>query len=398
MSGGDRRNKKTCALILGGGMNGYNTARELNSNGVKNLILFAEKKNYACYSNIWAMTQIVPPDAEALYRAIESLRADYDYVVTYPVSDSYLVGLYAIHSDIEDFCYIGFNPSTIHRYFGKSKQYDFCKKYDIAHPRTENLEAYLSSQERKLAYPLLIKPDAWSQNALQHKVFKTLILNTEEELNEQAAMLFELIHKGVNLLITEVIPGDDDAIYGYVAYRSKSGEILNEWMWRKLSQHPEGYGVFSTISNQGTESIKELGRDVFHKMNLQGINEIEFKYDSRDSQYKYIETNFRTPMLIRLGHLTGVDVCYTQYLDALGITPKTQAQNQDEIIHYVVFRSELQNLAARAGYATKFWHNIFGSDRTYFSLFDSSDMGPMIHSVVELLQAAVRNHGSKRPS
>lgn len=389
------RKRNVCALILGGGLNGYSTARELHECGVKNLILFAEKKNFAFHSNKFTTTQIVSPEIEALRQAIKSLHNNYNYIIAYPVSDVYIESLYALYSAIGDFCYIGFNPDTIRHLFNKSKQYAFCKEHNIAHPKTENLADYIFSQERDLVYPLLVKPDAWNQNTMHQKIFKTLVFNTEEEFNAQAEMLSELMRQGVNLLITEVVPGGDDTVYGYVAYRSKAGEILNEWMWRKLSQHPEGYGVFSTISNQGSDRVRELGREVFQKMNLQGINEIEFKYDSRDGQYKYIETNFRTPMLIRLGHLTGVDVCYTQYLDAMGIPPEKQAQIQDKDIRYVMFRSEMQNLIARPGYITKFWRNIFSSDKTYFSVFDPHDMMPLIYSIAEIFRAMVQKIKSK---
>lgn len=383
----EKENRNVCVLILGGGLNGYNTARELHENKVKNLILLDEKKNFAFYSNKFTATRIVLPDKDELHQAIKLLHKEYEQIVAYPVTDIYIECLCSIYLEISDFCYIGFNPDNIRHLSKKSDQYTFCKDHHIAHPKTEFLTKYINSKERTLRYPLLVKPDVWNQRTIQQKVFKTLVFNTKEELAAQTEMLFGLIQQGVNLLITEVIPGGDDDIYGYVAYRSKKGEILNEWTWRKLSQYPEGYGVFSTISNQGSNRVRELGREIFHKMDLQGINEIEFKYDSRDDQYDYIETNFRTPMFIRLGHLTGVDVCYTQYLDAVGITPKKQVQIQDRDIHYVLFRSELQNLIARPGYITKLWHNTFHPHKIYFSILDPHDIMPTVYNIVELLRA-----------
>lgn len=390
------QSRNNCALILGGGLNGYSTVRELHKNGVKNLIILNEEKNFAFHSNKLTATRIISPEKEALHQAIKSLHKEYELIVAYPVSDIYIETLCDLYSDINDFCYIGFNPDNIHNLFKKSEQYAFCKEHNIIHPKTENLAEYMDSKEQTLTYPLLVKPDVWNQDTLHHKIFKTLVLNTEEEFTARAEMMSALIHQGINLLITEIVPGGDDAIYGYVAYRSKKGEILNEWIWKKLSQHPEGYGVFSTISNQGSNKVRELGREIFQKMNLQGINEIEFKYDSRDDQYKYIENNFRTPMFLRLGYLTGVDVCYTQYLDAMGIIPDKQIQIQDRDIHYVLFRSELQNLIARPGYITKFWHNIFHSNKTYFSMIDINDLMPMIYNLTELFRAMIQKVRSNK--
>ena len=397
MSQRKRQDQDVCALILGGGLNGYSIARELHENGVENIVLFAGRRDFVFHSNIYTTVRIVPPEIGVLHQAIKLLHDDYNFIVTYPISDVYVESLYTLHRTIDDFCYIGFNPSTIHDLFSKSQQYTFCKEHNIPHPKTKNLIDYMLSRERDLTYPLLVKPDVWDQNTRDKKTFKTLVLNTEEDLEAQNERLSELMRQGINLLITEIVPGDDDTIYGYVAYRSKTGKILSEWIWRKLSQYPEGYGVFSTISNQGPDRVRELGREVFEKMNLHGINEIEFKYDARDDQFKYIETNFRSPMFIRLGRLTGVDVCYTQYLDATGVTPKKQVQIQDKNIHYVHFQSELLNLIARPGYITKFWRNIFSSDETYFSLFNPHDIMPMIYSIIELFQAAFQKMKPKKP-
>ena len=290
---------------------------------------------------------------------------------------------------VPEYCDIGFDVEKIHNLITKNDQYMFCKCNAIDYPKTDTLENYLKSDKSNMMYPLLIKPDVWDEKTLLKGIPKTLILETQDDLQEHLPRLNEILAHGINMLISEVIPGDDCHIYRYVAYRSKDGQCLGEWIGRKLTQHPEGYGVFSTISNQAPYEILLIGRKIFEKMDLWGINDVELKYDARDQKYKYIETNYRTSMFHRLGHLSGVDLCYIRYLDTCGMSSPKQIQNRDINIHFVSFKNELFNLLARPGYITKLCYNIFHSDKTYFSLWNLHDPKPFLSDVKIVLRESV---------
>jgi len=60
------------------------------------------------------------------------------------------------------------------------------------------------------------------------------------------------------------------------------------------------------------------GRTLLNGMDIKGIAQPEFKYDSRDKKYKLTEINLRSMMWHKMGNLSGVDLHYSQYLDALG--------------------------------------------------------------------------------
>lgn len=373
-----------CALILGGGLNGYRTARELAECHVKHIILVNDKCDYAFYSNkIWKKI-VQPPVSSSIISLLEDLHKTYNYIVLYPVSDIYITELKKAYPYIADKRGIIYNPEVLENLYKKSEQYEYCALHNIAHPKTMHLCDYYKSSEKSLQYPLLIKPNCCDNNNYSN-VFKTMVVKNENELSAASTQLNILLDTGIDLLITEVIPGEDEALYGYVGYRSKEGIILSEWGWRKLSQFPENYGVFASITNQCPEDVMQLGREIFEKMDLWGINEIEFKYDYRDGKYKYIETNFRTPMLSRLGHLTGVSTCYTQYLDSTGLPVETGEQNKMIDVHYVLFQAELINFLKRPKYISKLARNIFKSNKTYFAIFDIMDPLPAIFNVFYMI-------------
>ena len=381
----------TCTLILGGGLNGYSAIRELYDHNLRDIIVFSERDDdIARYSNKILYAKTVPATPQTLLTNINELRKKYSKIVAYPVTDTYLEAICEIATDIESYCFTGINPQNVDKFKTKMLQYEFCEKNGVSYPKTEPLKSYIKSDRKQLHYPLLIKPDVWDAKTLAEKLPKTIVLISEEEFEKKRSYVEDILNKGINLLITEVVPGDETNIYGYVGYRTKSGEILGEWIWNKITQHPEGYGVFSTIKNEDSEDIVLIGRDISNKMNLTGLFEIELKYDSRDNTYKYIETNYRTPMFHRLGHLLGVDLCYTQYLDACGKPSVCPEQRKGEVVHYVYFKYELINLIKRFGYIKKMYYNIFHSDKTYFAIWNIRDPMPCIYDIMYLAKAFIK--------
>lgn len=133
-----------------------------------------------------------------------------------------------------------------------------------------------------------------------------------------------------------------------------------------------------------------LGRMIFEKMNIYGIGEVEFKYDSRDGEFKYIETNFRGPMFIRLGKLSNVTSCYAQYLYCTDSAVPWKVQDTTTNIHYVLFQAEVVNTIRRFGYIKKMLTNLFKSDKTSFAIFDIRDPLPALMNPLFILADAKR--------
>ncbi|MET3287788.1 UNVERIFIED_CONTAM: putative ATP-grasp superfamily ATP-dependent carboligase [Brevibacillus sp. OAP136] len=178
-----------------------------------------------------------------------------------------------------------------------------------------------------------------------------------------------------------------------MAYRNKQGKILNEWTGKKLSQYPNHFGVFSSASNQSDQTVLEQGRKLVETMNLFGICEPEFKYDSRDGTYKLTEVNLRSMMWNRMGNLSGVNLQYTQYLDAIGQATERQQQDQTRKIHYVYSKHEIFGLLNGTIPFQTFWHNLFDSDKTYFAVFDPQDIKPFLADSVANVRGLFRKMG-----
>jgi predicted ATP-grasp superfamily ATP-dependent carboligase len=190
------------------------------------------------------------------------------------------------------------------------------------------------------------------------------------------------LDNGIRFLASEFIPGDDTNIYAYTGYRSRQGQILNEWTGKKLNQYPGLFGVFSSASNEAPEIVREQGRKLLDGMNIFGIAEPEFKFDHRNGKYKLMEINLRSMMWHRTGNLSGVNLQFTQWCDATNQPIQIQTQRKNPPVHFIYMKHEILNLLSRRKYKESFFKNVMNVPRREFAVFDKSDLKPFFHDLL----------------
>lgn len=371
-----------CALVLGGHVNGYSVIRELHECGVPNIWLLDYGKSLSRWSNRLSGFGCMGKSAASLRAKLEELHDRFDRLVIFPTDDLQLELLMEIHNEINSFCYLPFNPDNLLSSLDKNVQYQYCEKLGIPYPKSrilQHADNYAGLLELK--FPIIIKPS--KRDDLTIAVFRNIFVESEEDLHNNRDMLFAYIDQGIGFLASEFVPGDDTQIYAYTGYRSKGGKILNEWIGKKLTQFPDRFGVFSSASNESPEVVRSQGRALLDGMNLMGIAEPEFKYDKRDKKYKLMEINLRSMMWHRTGNRSGVNIQYTQWLDALNLPENKQNQRVLPRIHFVYMKHELINLFSRKGYWTHFKHNVFGGEKTYFGVYDRNDPKPFFNDLLQ---------------
>jgi len=376
---------ETCALVLGGYINGYSIIRELSDFGVQDVWLFDYGQSLSRYSNRIKGVKTVEKDPESLKRSVDALHKEYKYIVIYPTDDLQLEFLNEIYDDISSFCFLPFNRNTLSEALRKDIQYAACKKLEIPYPASlvvTSIDDYDFLDELK--YPLLVKP--LKRDDLREDVFRNLFLETPDDMMKYKFQLDKSLESGVSLLVSEYVPGDGSNIYAYVAYRSQSGVVLNDWVGKKLSQYPDDFGVFSSASNNAPEVVRDQGVKLINELDLYGICEPEFKYDARYGTYKLMEINLRSMMWHRLGNLCGVNLQYSQWLDAHGSDVLRQRQIKDNSVHFVYMKHELLNLFFRKGYVKNFIDNLFKADKVSTAVYDLMDLRPFLYDALMTLR------------
>ena len=279
---------------------------------------------------------------ESLHREIEKLYTEYEKIIVFPTDDLQLENLHKLHDKINSFCFLPFNPENLQFCLDKHVQYAYCEKLGVPYPKTIYIHEKRDLKNIELIqFPILLKPS--KREDLKRKVFRNLKIDDPEDLNKVRRDIEAHLAAGVKFLASEIIPGNENCIYAYVAYRDMDGKILNEWTGRKLAQYPDNLGVFASASNEAPEDVLLQGRKLLNGMDIKGIAQPEFKYDFRDKKYKLMEINLRSMMWHRVGNLSGVNLQYSQYLDALGekVSPQIQTKNKD--IHFIYLKHEIRS-------------------------------------------------------
>jgi len=122
---------------------------------------------------------------------------------------------------------------------------------------------------------------------------------------------------GLEMTVTEIVPGRDDRLASYCGYLDESGEPITDSTFRKIRQFPPRYGLSCYAVSDADREVRDLGLRFVRSLGLRGPFEVEFKRDPRDGRLKLIECNPRFTALQLL--FCGTDVAMLAYSRAVGL-------------------------------------------------------------------------------
>jgi predicted ATP-grasp superfamily ATP-dependent carboligase len=114
-------------------------------------------------------------------------------------------------------------------------------------------------------------------------------------------------------MIQEIVPGDDDAIYGYLGFWDEQA-LERVWLtFRKLRQYPPSYGDGSLMETTEAQQVAEYSRRLLRGFHYRGFVEVEFKLDARDHTLRLLEINPRSTSFNELAVGSGLDFPWIGY-------------------------------------------------------------------------------------
>jgi hypothetical protein len=142
---------------------------------------------------------------------------------------------------------------------------------------------------RRVEGPWLIKPiDAVVGE--RHHVPKALRVDTRDEL-ERLAQRFEAAAD--QIVLQGWIPGEDDQ-HGFVGgYAGRDGKILVTQVGHKVAQYPQGMGVSIRSRCKPMPDLETQSRRLLELTGYRGFFEFEWKWDTRNNVWRFIELNVR---------------------------------------------------------------------------------------------------------
>jgi predicted ATP-grasp superfamily ATP-dependent carboligase len=153
-----------------------------------------------------------------------------------------------------------------------------------------------------------VKP---SQSHRYFDLFKTKMVRVEN-LDQMLAAYRQAADAGLEVLLQELIPGDDAQGVNYNSYFWE-GDPLVEFTAQQLRNAPPEFGSPCVVVSKDIPEVIEPGRKILRAMGFCGYSCTEFKKDARDGVYKLMEVNGRHNRSSLLSVRCGVNFAWLQY-------------------------------------------------------------------------------------
>ena len=213
--------------------------------------------------------------------------------------------------------------STIKKIIEKNLSYQIAETLGISvpktyYPKTKDDTLRIS---KEINYPCLLKPtfSHTFTKKFKRKLFRatdsTELIQTYQQLSKM----------GFKVMIQEEIPGEDENLVTINIVLNKRSEPLGIFMHRRLVQNPPQYGVVALGESIWEPKIIQPALTLMKSINFEGIAQIEFKWDKRTKEYKFIEINGRSYLSIGFPTSCGLNLIHLAYRNCIGenIAPLT---------------------------------------------------------------------------
>jgi D-aspartate ligase len=368
------------ALVLGAQMIALGVVRALGEMGVPT-ILFSDQAGDVPLKSRYVKEVIQIPDAEKhedeFIEALLKQKYRFPGSLLVPSSDPLVVAIARHKARLSEHFVVSVPEwEIVARYIEKKYTYNCAESLGVPVPKTfvptsvEDVERYAGS----IGFPCLVKP---SQSHLFYDCFKRKMVPVHN-LDEMIAIYRQATEHNLDVMLQEIIPGDDDTVVNYNAY-AWEGRSLVEFTSRHIRNAPPWFGSPRVALSEWIPEIIEPGRKALQSIGFYGYACTEFKRDARDGVYKLMEINGRHNRSGLLAVHCGINFPLLQYQHLMsGVTPKVS--NFKEGVYWV---DVTRDLAYSLIYCRQEKYAISAYIRPYlkphvFAILDFKDMKPFI--------------------
>ncbi len=251
-----------------------------------------------------------------------------------------------------------------------------------------------------ILYPCLIKPvrsNSWHSDTAQEKL-KIVPGGSEKCIlaRTPAALIqgyLEICQVDPDVIITEVVPGEDNELVYFAFYRSADGRIWH-FSGRKERVTPVHFGSASYVVSIQDSTLERISIELLESLDYRGLGGIEFKRDPRDGRLKLIELNARYGLWDALGRLCGVDTAHLAYLDAIGekLPPPRPARTGVKWISIARDLSALRGYRRERSLELRKWAQTLRGEKMW-AVFDWNDPMPTVTATLRFCRRVIERIG-----
>jgi len=305
------------AIVLGGNFLGLAVVRALAAQGVPTWVIDADpSKCIAQFSRYTRRFLVADQNVHDILISEGRKRHLYDWVL-FPVNDEYVEVVARNHQSLSSIFRLTTPPIEVTRFaLDKRLTYRRAAELGIATPWTSTGDNLDNLDLEKLPYPAILKP-AVNHHFFPHTNIKALPVSGPSEMQSRHSQMAKYI-PSEEILIQERIPGGGERQFSFCAL-FRAGKTIASLVARRQRQYPVEFGNASTfVETTSVPEVEDAGRRFLESIGFDGIAEIEFKFDSRDSKYKILDVNSRAWGWHSLGKAAGIDFAYLLWQQALG--------------------------------------------------------------------------------
>jgi len=312
--------------------------------------------------------------------------------VLFPTGDNTVLCYAKYENVLKDyFLFTGPGCKTIEKLVTKDSFFRTALECNVPAPDTYVPDSLsdVNNIASKISYPCIIKParsHSWHQESIK-KILdgprKVIVARTPAELLDSYT---KIAFHDPDVIISEVIRGEDSELFYFVFYVSNEGKMLGSFSGRKLRVIPVHFGSASFVESVYVEELNKVSIDFIKKLGYRGLGGIEFKRDPRDGKFKLIEFNARFGLWDMLGERCGVDIAHIAYSDVIGKEITRRVEYRTGIKWASIFRDTKAFLGYRKEGLLNFrdWLRSFHGE-IQWAVFAWDDIMPSLSSTARFL-------------
>lgn len=249
--------------------------------------------------------------------------------VLYMMEDLYVYLVHQYRAQLEPYYRFPFmEEQALLDCINKRRTFDVAEELGIPLPRTwyPATLGELAGLRSQLRYPVILKPIVARFDCRGGTVSKICEFPNRYQSkavqannwNELQSRFQEVQGMDVECCVQELIPGDQDMLYGSTSYTDAQGEVHGVFVRTKLRQTPWDFGTMTLGRAAASPEIVAITKALVKAVGFRGICGMEFKYDARDRRYKLLEINPRGELWMNLASRCGVNLPLLKYQDLIG--------------------------------------------------------------------------------
>jgi len=307
-----------------------NLVRSLGEQGVPVIVVSEEAQPPSSRSRHCVAFRHVPGfsrEPARLLATLVALQREHGALLpVFPSADPDLTALLALEKKLSAVCRCITAPVEVARLLmDKSAFGEAAEQLGLPVPRTYSPRTLVEVEalSRVVDYPLILKPShpvAWKHPDVEPAVAraKALLVDEPRELMRLCCMLAP---HGLEVLLQEYIPGQDQEHYSVHAYIDPEGRPRASYTARKWRTFPVHAGSGCHVESVHQPALEAEAVEILQMLDFRGIANMNFKRHARSGRFMLIEINPRISQTSLLAARAGVNLAWLAYCAACDRSP-----------------------------------------------------------------------------